>query len=227
VNGVESESASLEYWEQVEHSELPHYASPDKTKADAAKIISLIDPSDKVLDLGCGWGRISSFLVGAGYDVTGIDLSENLVEYAVKDAKRNNIWIPYIVGSMLDIPSTSHVFDVVICMWGAFNHLLVPEEQLGALNQMYRVLIPAGKAIIEMGDGGRKKYRDILANEGYGHDSRVWNSQFNPDTPPNVLYIHDMDSMRRLAERSDFDKYDIHYLTIDTKRRMITTLLKN
>ncbi|MHA7059362.1 SAM-dependent methyltransferase [Aquimarina sp. M1] len=41
-----------------------------------------LDPGEKILDLACGKGRHSIYLNQLGYDVTGVDLSKNSIEYA-------------------------------------------------------------------------------------------------------------------------------------------------
>ncbi|MFD2561154.1 SAM-dependent methyltransferase [Aquimarina rubra] len=41
-----------------------------------------LEPNEKILDLACGKGRHSIYLNQLGYDVTGVDLSKNSIEYA-------------------------------------------------------------------------------------------------------------------------------------------------
>ncbi len=91
---------------------------------------------------------------------------------------------------------------------------------------MYRVLGPDGLAFIEMGNGERKKYRQIIETVGYGHDNRVWDSQFTEGPPPNVLYIHDRRTLSQLAERSKFERYRVKFQNINRKRRIATYLYK-
>jgi len=223
---MESEKDALKYWGQVPHSELPHYASAEKTYGEIEALRKVLEPPDRILDLGCGWGRIALALASAGYGVTGVDLSENLVSFARQTAARSGLKIPFAVGTMLRIPCSRAAFDKVICMWGVYNHLLTPAEQLQAMNEMYRVLRPGGLAFIEMGNGERKKYREIVATEGSGHENRVWHSQYKEGPPPNVLYIHDRKTLARIARRSRFERFRVKFQNINRRRRIVTHLYK-
>ena len=75
---MESEKLSQDYWEVVPHSELPLYTTKEKTKGDINALKRILKPADRILDLGCGWGRITCKLANRGYDVAGVDLSESL-----------------------------------------------------------------------------------------------------------------------------------------------------
>lgn len=158
--------------------------------------------------------------------MTGVDLSENLISYARGYAAEIGLEIQFDVGSVMSIPHPDASFDKVICRWGAFNHLLTPPDQITALNEMYRVLKADGLGFIEMGDGEWKKYRQIIESAGYGHDNRVWNTQFKESKPPNVIYIHDRQSLLRIAEKSEFEKYRVKFQNINHKRRTVAYLFK-
>jgi len=224
---MDSERRSLIYWQQVPHSELPVYASGEKTPGELEALRHTFMPADRILDLGCGWGRIALALAAEGYDVTGVDLSENLIAYARQSAARSGLSVCFGVGSMLSISFSEASFDKTICMWGVFNHLLTPAEQLRATNEIYRVLRPEGMAFIEMGNGERKKYTEIVATEGTGHENRVWHSQYKEGPPPNVLYIHDRKTLTRIAEQAHFENFRVQFKNINHRRRIVTYLYKS
>lgn len=224
---MDSEKLSLQYWEQVPHSELPQYAAAEKTRGEIEALRKILEPTDRILDLGCGWGRIALALAAEGYDVTGVDLSHNLIAFARRSATRSGLEVSFDVGSMLDIPYPAASFQKVLCMWGVFNHLLTPAEQVKAMTEMYRVLKPGGLAFIEMGNGERKKYREIVATEGTGHENRVWHSQYKEGPPPNVLYIHDRATLARIAQQSPFETFRVKFQNINHRRRIVTYLFKS
>lgn len=224
---MDSEKLSQVYWEQVSHLELPQYATDEKTAGDLEALERFLRPTDRILDLGCGWGRITIALARRGHNVAGVDLSENLISYAREHAAAAGLAIRFDVGSMLNIPYPGASFDKIVCLWGVFNHLLTPQDQVQALNEMYRVLRPGGLAFIEMGNGERKKYKEIVATVGYGHENRVWNSQFKEGPPPNVLYIHDRGTLTRVAEESKFERFRMGFQNIGRRRRMVAHLFKS
>ena len=223
---MDSETLSQKYWEQVPHSELPNYRSPEKTRADIAAFESFLTPADRILDLGCGWGEITYALATRGYRVVGIDLSPNLIAYARQHAADAGLDVQFDVGSMTSLPYPVASFDKIVCLWGVFNHLLTTSEQVRAVDEMYRILKRGGLAFIEMGDGERKKYRQIRATVGYGPENRIWNSQYREGAPPNVLYLHDRQTLREIAQQSRFERYHVKYQNINHKRRTVVYLFR-
>ena len=224
---MESEKLSKDYWEVVPHSELPLYTTKAKTKGDINTLKRILKPADRILDLGCGWGRITCKLANRGYDVTGVDLSENLLAYAKQNAQALGLNLQFIQGSMLSVPYPEASFDKVICLWGVFNHLLTPEDQVKGLNEMNRVLEPGRLAFIEMGNGERKKYQQILATLGTGPDDRVWNSQYKKASQPNILYIHDRETLKRVIQKSKFEDWQVRFQNINHKKRIVAYLYKH
>src|SRR5262245_33667625 len=62
-----------------------------------------VGPGGAVLDLGCGPGWTSSFLAQAGYRVTGVDISDRMIEIARERADRDNVDVDFQVGDMEDL----------------------------------------------------------------------------------------------------------------------------
>ena len=99
-----------------------------------------------VLDIGSGTGELCLVFAEMGYQVTGIDISEKMLEKAKAKAHARGLAIDYRIGDAENPPFPDNSFDVV------FNrHLLwtLPHPQ-DALNGWYRVLKPGGQvAIVE------------------------------------------------------------------------------
>lgn len=74
----------------------------------------VINQCNKILDAGCGNGRLSIPLAKLGFDVTGIDVSERLI----KKARRKSTVPKFIVGDLLHPPFVHGTqFDAVLMMW--------------------------------------------------------------------------------------------------------------
>ena len=69
----------------------------------------------KIIDVGCGTGRHSIELSRRGYSVTGIDLSESLLERAREKAKQDNLSIDFLRHDARDLPFENQ-FDVAIML---------------------------------------------------------------------------------------------------------------
>ncbi|WPX97564.1 bifunctional 2-polyprenyl-6-hydroxyphenol methylase/3-demethylubiquinol 3-O-methyltransferase UbiG [Candidatus Fokinia crypta] len=70
----------------------------------------------KILDLGCGGGILSVPLAKLGFDVTGVDESENSIYYAFKLAEKENVAVNFICENALTFLNTKCYFDVLLVM---------------------------------------------------------------------------------------------------------------
>ncbi len=98
------------------------------------------DPDGSVLDVGCGVGRVASQLHERSFDVTGIDLSEPLVETAQE-------LFPEIDFRTADIRATefdSQSFDYIVFSFFGLDYLLPKASRVEALREMHRLLKPSG-----------------------------------------------------------------------------------
>ncbi len=107
-------------------------------------VISFLDsfPSNsKILDIGCGNGKYMNYR----HDliIKGIDISIKLVEIC------KNKGFDVIKASMTDIPYNDNSFDGIICI-ASYHHLDNDDDRKKTLDEIYRILIPGGIALIEV-----------------------------------------------------------------------------
>ena len=98
---------------------------------------------DKVLDVATGTGDIA-FAIRKKYktEITGLDLSVNMLEVAKKKSKKFNIKdITFIEGDAENLPFENNTFDKLVISYG-FRNLGDPKK---GLHEFYRVLKPGGK----------------------------------------------------------------------------------
>ncbi|HUE77185.1 MAG TPA: class I SAM-dependent methyltransferase [Longimicrobiales bacterium] len=110
---------------------------------------------DRILDLGCGWGRHLSLLASAGHDVTGVDLSPALLRQVPPvrdpepgsgdDARRPSL----AAGDMRALPFADATFDVVLNLATSLGLFLEDDPARSALAEACRVLRPGGRLLIE------------------------------------------------------------------------------
>ena len=120
------------------------------TQKELSYIIKLLDKEDKILDVGCGYGRFTIPLAKKGYSIEGIDITPALIKKAKRDSNKKKVNIHFKVGDMRKIPYKDNSFNKIICMWSVFIELSKKKDQLMAIREMKRVLIPKGFALIEM-----------------------------------------------------------------------------
>ncbi|KUP21567.1 class I SAM-dependent methyltransferase [Paenibacillus sp. DMB5] len=112
------------------------------------KMIGWLDlpEGSKVLDLCCGMGRHSLALAEAGFAVTGVDLSEVLLREArAQDGAEAVTWLR---SDMRELPLDGG-FDAVVNLFTSFGYFEDDEEQVKVLREVYRMLKPGGKFIID------------------------------------------------------------------------------
>lgn len=105
-------------------------------------------PEIKIADFGCGPGLYSSRLAKLGADVTGIDFSQNSIEYAKKVAKSENRDINYINQNYLEFNTDSR-FDLIIMIMCDFC-ALSPEQRNVMLNKFRSLLKPGGSVLLDV-----------------------------------------------------------------------------
>lgn len=88
-----------------------------------------------ILDGGCGTGGHAIPLAKRGYEVTGIDLSKEMISIAKEKASRNGTNVNF---SVMDLRKfeLNKKFDAAICMFAVINYLADDKELIGALHNM-------------------------------------------------------------------------------------------
>jgi 2-polyprenyl-3-methyl-5-hydroxy-6-metoxy-1,4-benzoquinol methylase len=105
------------------------------------------DKNRKILDIGCGTGRHSIELARRGYKVTGIDLSESMINKARSNAKKENLKIDFHIKDARNF-SLNESFDLAIMICeGAFPLMETDEMNYSILYNAFSSLKPEGKLI--------------------------------------------------------------------------------
>ncbi|MHB9132209.1 MAG: class I SAM-dependent methyltransferase [Armatimonadota bacterium] len=114
----------------------------------AAELAARIPPSGRVLDLACGQGRHAIPLAARGFQVTGLDYQQNLLQAATRRAREEGVTLSFVRGDMRCLPFTGK-FDAVLNIFSAFGYFS-DEENARVLREMARVLRPGGWLILDV-----------------------------------------------------------------------------
>jgi ubiquinone/menaquinone biosynthesis C-methylase UbiE len=105
-----------------------------------SKMLQDVLSGQKILDLACGTGDLTVTLHNLGYQMTGLDLSEQMLEMA--KVKTGTDKIRFICGNMLDL-NLGEIFDSVVCANDSVNYCS-SLEQLAILFKNVNRHLPIG-----------------------------------------------------------------------------------
>jgi ubiquinone/menaquinone biosynthesis C-methylase UbiE len=111
----------------------------------ANEVAKHINNGADVLEVAPGPGYMSIQLAKMGnYNITGMDISHDMIEICKANAKRENVNIIFTQGNVSTMPFGENTFDLVFCS-AAFKNF---KEPVVALKEMYRVLKSNSIALI-------------------------------------------------------------------------------
>jgi 2-polyprenyl-3-methyl-5-hydroxy-6-metoxy-1,4-benzoquinol methylase/uncharacterized protein YbaR (Trm112 family) len=131
---------------------------------------------ERLLDIGCNWGRWSLAAARTGYRVVGIDPSLGAVMAARRVAQQFGLPIDYVCGDGRYLPFASGAFDVVFS-YSVIQHFSRPDA-VRTFDGIGRVLRPGGRALVQMPNRfGVRSLAHLLRRrfaDGSGFDVRYW-----------------------------------------------------
>jgi len=194
---TESEQRSLHFYDQLGAARLAARTAPEWDRQTYVHLTGMLRPGQRILDVGCGYGRIAVPLAAAGHDVVGVDISRELLRAAQQSATQQHASVVWIQATMRHLPLAPATFDVALCLWSAFYELLTEREQSLALAAIAAVLRPGGWALIE---GPIHALPAVAGPERPAHSgNRVAAVSVHGLT--NYHYQHDTQTLSRLASK--------------------------
>ena len=119
---------------------------------EARLIDALVPRGARILDAGCGPGRVGGELAARGHDVVGVDVDPELIEAAKQDFPE----VQWFVGDLaeLDLPAEgiADPFDVIVCA-GNVMTFVAPGTQRDVLARMRNHLAAGGRLVTGFGAG--------------------------------------------------------------------------
>lgn len=179
------------------------YASllPD-TRAEAPLDLAMVDAfaeavaarggEPRVLDAGCGAGRMSRYLAERGCLVEGVDLSPGMVTRA----RRDHPDLTFSVGSLADLPCPDDRYAGVL-LWYSTIHT-PPAGQPQIFAEAARVLRPGGHVLIGLQAGRGTR----VVSAAYGHDIRLERHLYTADQVVSWMQAAGLREVCRLVRRA-------------------------
>ncbi len=125
-----------------------------RNEAEAKVLVELIlrfvnlSSNADVLDLACGAGRHSILLAEKGFNVTAVDLSENLLKVAKKSAEENNVRVKFIKSDIRNF-TIDKPFDLVVNLFTSFGYFKEDKENFKLFEIASKYLKPSGYFVLD------------------------------------------------------------------------------
>jgi ubiquinone/menaquinone biosynthesis C-methylase UbiE len=197
-----------------------------RTKATIKRIKPYIKKKDKILDLGCGYGRITIPLQNKGYNVYGVDISKNLLEYAKKRSNYSNI---FKVGSIHKLPYKSNSFDKIICLWSVWNEVLSNHKK--CLDEMHRVLKKDGLIVIDIINSDTLFMKLVLFISRFFYkikNPHIWTTNIKHNNKYYIVqyFLYNRKYLISLLKKSKFSNFYFRKHNICGRNRLFVVLKK-
>ncbi|MBO3739315.1 class I SAM-dependent methyltransferase [Actinoplanes flavus] len=133
-------------------------ARGDDLAGEARMIDAMVPRGARILDAGCGTGRVGGHLAASGHDVTGVDLDPELIA----EARAQHPGPHWQVGDLseLDLPDR---YDVIVCA-GNVMTFAGPSTRVEILRRFAAHLADGGRAVIGFGAGRGYEFDEFLTD---------------------------------------------------------------
>ncbi len=122
-------------------------------------------PVKTVLDCACGTGEIALRLCNAGYCVTGVDSSPDMLYIAQLKAQAQGKRFPLVLQDMREL-SLHKPVDAICCACDGVNYLTSMADVLKFFEAAHGALVPGGLLLFDI--SSRYKLETVLANNVFG-----------------------------------------------------------
>lgn len=168
-------------------------------------------PDGLVLDLGCGTGSMTELLADAGYDMIGVDASEEMLELASEKRAESGHDILYLLQDMREFELYGTV-RAIVSVCDSLNYITEEEELLQVFRLVWNYLDPDGVFFFDMNT--IYKYKEMLGEttiaENREEGSFIWENYYDPEERLNqydlTLYVRDEDDRYVRFEETHIQK---------------------
>ena len=137
----------------------------------------------KCVECACGTGGLTLPLRKLGWQMTGVDLSEEMLARAMEKARAAGMIIPFVCQDMcaLSVPTRVHC---VLCTCDGVNYLTAPEKVQQFFKAAYAALRPGGALVFDVSTP--EKLQNTLGNNTLFADEEemayIWHNAYDETT---------------------------------------------
>ena len=164
-----------------------------------------------VVDLGCGTGTLTQMLYEAGYDMIGVDNSEEMLSVAMEKRDNQGSEILYLLQDMRELELYSTV-GTVISVCDSVNYILEEEELLAVFRLVNNFLYPGGLFIFDFNTV--YKYAEVIGDatiaENREECSFIWENYYHEVEEINeydlTVFVQEADGRFRRFQENHYQR---------------------
>ena len=163
-----------------------------------------------VLDLGCGTGTLTELLAKEGYDMIGVDVSEDMLQEAIEKRAESGLPILYLLQDMREFELYGTVRAVVsIC--GSLNYILDYDGLVHVFSLVNNYLDPKGMFIFDLNTEAKfQAMGSETIAEVRDEGSFIWENEYDEEEKINsydlTLFIREEDDLYRRYQETHFER---------------------
>ncbi len=166
-------------------------AKGDDLVGEARLIDAMAARGSRILDAGCGPGRVGGYLAEVGHDVVGVDVDPVLIEAAEEDHPGPR----WLVGDLAELDLPAHgieePFDIIVSA-GNVMAFLAPSTRVTVLERLRAHLRENGRAVLGFGAGRDYPFDEFLDDAvaaGFAQDLLLSSWDVRPFTADSEFLV--------------------------------------
>ena len=179
-----------------------------------------VKPGNKVLDVGCGNGRMAEIFLDSQIQYLGIDDSKELIKIA-KQRFKDNSEINFVVDNALTLNVEADSYDLALLI-AVLHHIPQKDLRIKILKNIYRVIKPGGRLVISTWNLFKFRYFKKYFLHSYNLKNKIhfgaWSIKdffvpWKKSGAPQPRYTHAFTKgeIRKLLIQTGFEIEEIYY----------------
>lgn len=164
-----------------------------------------IDKEKCLAELGCGTGTVTRMLDKAGYDIVGIDMSEDMLSIAYDKSFESNQEIIYSHQDMRDF-ALPYENDAIVSIGDSMNYITSVDDLKKVFSCAYENLVEGGVFIFDLKT--IHFFRNVVGDNVYAQNrddsAFIWDNTFDEVSRNNIYEL----AVFILNEDGSFDRYE-------------------
>lgn len=208
------DNVPYEEWAAFVVSVLKEYGVGGVVPEDTDELAkNLATERNTVLDLGCGTGTLTELLARAGFDMIGVDNSEEMLEIAIQKREKSGSDILYLLQDMREFELYGTV-GAVCSVCDSLNYILEDEDMVKVFSLVNNYLYPGG--IFAFDFNTIFKYEQVIGDSTIAENrddcSFIWENYYDVESRINeydlTIFVREFseDGNRQSEKRKDVEE---------------------